>query len=87
MNSESKRVIRIVIELTGGVKEEDIMFLGWTSDDKFPLDKPLIHEIEFIPRKSEGSFSGTFSFCGRNTPPFASAKLRASLFIGKVTNP
>ena len=52
-----------MIELLGGVRGCDILFMGWTSDDKFQLDNPVIHEIEYMPKNSEASFSGTFAFC------------------------
>lgn len=63
------------------------MFLGWTSVDKFPMEEPYVHEIEYMPKKSEASFSGSFAFAHPDIPAFASARIRGSLFIGHVNNP
>ena len=84
LNSDSKRRLKIVIEVVGGVSGSDLMFIGQTIDDKHKLDNPFIQEIEFQPAKSEGSFSGTFAFCHPDIAPFSSAELRASLFIGSL---
>ena len=87
IQSDSKRMLRLMIELVGGVRGCDMMFLGWTSDDKYPLEEAVVHDIEFMPKKSEASFSGTFAFSHPDIAPFTSALLRASLFIGSLKNP
>ena len=87
IQSESKRVLRIVIEVVGGVRATDMMFVWWTNEDQYSLQEPFIHDIEFLPLKSEASFSGTFSFCNSDIAPFSTAQLWASLFIGSLEDP
>ncbi len=87
-DSEGGRLLRVRFHLEDGdLRGGDVLFIGWTRDDKHPLSDPYTHTIDFMPKKSEASFSGTFAFAHPDVQPFSTAVVRASLEIGDVDAP